>query len=76
MDLVIEIIETAGTTPIIEISYDEQSTWNVLIPALALNTITRVRTLATSTDSVNFRTSTPAGLTLGRFLVIGATNAG
>ncbi len=75
MDLVVEINITAGTTPNIEISYDSGATWTLLISALALNTITRIRTLATGTDLVNFRTPTVGGLTLGRFLVIGATNA-
>ncbi len=70
IDLLIEINITAGTTPNIEISYDSGATWTVLIAALALNTLTRIRTAMITGDAINFRTPTVGGLTLARFVVI------
>ena len=75
MDLIVELKITSGTTPIIEVSYDGQVTWTVLIAALALNTITRVRTISQGPAAVNFRTPTIGGLTLARFLVVGDPDA-
>jgi hypothetical protein len=73
LDLIVEIMITVGVTPDIEITYDGGATWAVLIPTLALNTITRVRTIGIGTDLVNFRSS--ANCTLNRFLVIGDPDA-
>lgn len=70
IDLLVEITISAGTTPNIEISYDSGATWTVLIATLALNTLTRIRTVMIEGDAITFRTPTVGGLTLARFVVI------